>query len=1028
MSTPFLQQVANHYLKAQCLEDYCFVFPNRRSGQFFIQYLKEQLIAADLQYGMRQPHLMPCVASINEFVGELSGLIAATDIEMIFALYDAYCQAMGSNAQEFDKFIYWAQLIIGDFNDIDKSLADADEIYQNLGDQHSLSSNYLSQEVQEKVRRIFGDSLFMAFFDGTDEAALWQDREKKRTEVDDAAADGPVWQEFVSLWNALSTIYHNYHQVLQAKGVVSPGMLLRQVAEQPPRQSRYRRLVFVGFGVLSAAEVKLFDEFKDGQMADFWWDNAGVPSMLEKAPHDPGALLIDGYCKRFGAHEIEPLEGHFPAVRVVSVSSTVGQAKQAFAEVERMAGSSSGIDTAIVLPDENLLVPLLHSAPAGKPLNVTLGYALRNSGIVSLMHIVARLHHQATKDKGDWTYYREDVYDILSHPLIKTYFTSQALDLSMKLSRTNRFRVPAQEFEVLDFKMLFRPAMDSEGAEDDSAHWTGYIDNLLSFCGLLMREMLSHEVVAASASADDEMQQDNDGGVTLSLQQAFLTMYIDVLNQLERSLAECGLSMQRSSMFYLIDRLAASAIVPFTGKPLQGLQIMGLLETRSLDFKHIVILSMNERIFPRRRGVNSFIPNYIRSAYGMSTIEQQEAIVSFNFYRLFNRSEQVTLIYDSSAQKMGSSEPSRFITQLEKVYGHKLNHVEMVPDVHTSASISIEVPNTGLGLRELYTRDPDTGAGKYLSASAINKYINCPLSFYMHYVQRLNDDNETSDFMDYGTFGDIIHDTLRECYCSVEPGSVNTGGRIIDENHIMNFKNRRLDSLVKRNIKKHYLHVPDEKLDSDTSSLRGEALMLVDTIKSYVGFVLEYDLEEVKKNGPFMILECEEPHRVKGLEIGGEKFNFTYTPDRVDRLGDGTIRIVDYKTGKDETAFAYDDELSHLFNGIRKDRRKAILQLFLYCYAYMTENGNIKKITPVIYKLASMDDSGVLLKGGRGAKPQQYEFSMDGGAPVEQAFVRKMGETVKAIYEGNFSQAEEGSHACNYCRFIDFCRRMPAKQ
>ncbi|MBQ9556668.1 MAG: PD-(D/E)XK nuclease family protein [Muribaculaceae bacterium] len=1027
MPTPFLQQVANHYLRVQALEDYCFVFPNRRSGQFFVQYLKEQLIAADLQYGMRRPHLMPCVTSINEFVGELSGSIAASDIEMIFALYQAYCQAMGSNAQEFDKFIYWAQLIIGDFNDIDKSLADADEIYQNLSDQHSLSSNYLSQEVQDKVRRIFGDSLFMAFFDGTDEAALWQDREKKKEEGN-AAVDGPVWQEFVSLWNALSTIYHSYHEVLQAKGLVSPGMQLRQVAEQPPRQFRYCRLVFVGFGVLSAAEVKLFDYFKDEQMADFWWDYAGVPSMLEKAPHDPGALLIDGYCKRFGAHEIEPLEDHFPATRVVSVSSTVGQAKQAFTEVERMAGASSGIDTAIVLPDENLLVPLLHSAPSEKSLNVTLGYALRNSGIVSLMHIVARLHQQASKEKGEWTYYREDVYDILSHPLIKTYFTSQALGLSMELSRTNRFRVPALEFETLDFKMLFQPAMDSEEMEDDTDHWAGYLDNLLSFCDLLMSKMLSHEVVAVSGSADDEMHQDNDGGVTLSLQQAFLTMYIDVLNQLKRSLAECGLSMQLSSMFYLIDRLAASAIVPFTGRPLQGLQIMGLLETRSLDFKHIVILSMNERIFPRRRGINSFIPNYIRSAYGMSTIEQQEAIVSFNFYRLFNRAEQVTLIYDSSAQKMGSSEPSRFITQLEKVYGHKLHHVEMVPDVHTSASIAIEIPNAGLGLRELYTRDPDTAAGKYLSASAINKYINCPLSFYLHYVQRLNDDNEASDFMDYGTFGDIIHDTLRECYYNGEPGSVNGGGLSIDENHIVNFKNRQLDSLVKRNIKKHYLHVSEEKLDCDTSPLRGEALMLVDTIKSYIGFVLDYDLEEVKKNGPFKILECEESHRVKELEIGGEKFNFTYTPDRVDRLGDGTIRIVDYKTGKDETAFGYDDELSYLFNGSRSDRRKAILQLFLYCYAYMTENQDIKKMTPVIYKLASMEESGVLLKGGRGIQPQQYEFSMNGDMPVEQAFMRKMGETIKAIYEGNFSQAEEGSKACNYCRFIDFCRRMPTKQ
>lgn len=1027
MSTPFLQQVAKHYLDCDGIQDYCFVFPNRRSGQFFTHYMKEQLLAADDRAGVHKAHLLPRVTSVNEFVADITHTTAATDVEMIFALYDAYCQAMGENAQEFDKFIYWAQLIIGDFNDIDKSLANADEIYRNLSDQHGLSSNYLSREVQEKVKRIFGDNLFTAFFDSSDEAALWQNRAAEAHGPDQQPApDGQVWQEFVSLWNALASIYHIYHEVLGSKGLISPGMQLRRVAEGDFSRPWYTRVVFVGFGVLSAAEVKLFDHFDQDHVADFWWDYAGLQSMLDKAPHDPGALLIDGYCKRFHAQAIDPelQDGSFPSTRVVSVASTVGQAKQAFAEVGLMQGVTGGIDTAIVLPDENLLVPLLHSAPEGTPLNVTLGYALRNSAIVSLMHIVARMHQQASKEKGEWAFYREDVYDILSHPLIKTYFTREALDLSMALSRTNRFRVPATEFNALSFSSLFLPAMDSEATGSEREQWAGYLDNLLSFCNQLMANMVSSNVkdIPVDDDADGESTGDDEGGVTLSLQQAFLTMYIDVLNQLKRALAECGQSLQRSSLFYLIDRLAASAVVPFTGKPLQGLQIMGLLETRSLDFKNVVILSMNERVFPRRRGINSFIPNYIRSAYGMSTIEQQEAIVAFNFYRLFNRAEKVSLIYDSSAQKMGSSEPSRFITQLEKVYGHRLHRVEMVPDVHTSSSITISVPNVGIDLRGTYTADPDASAGgKYLSASAINKYINCPLSFYLHYVQRLNDDNELSDFMDYGTFGDIIHGTLRECYFDGSPG------RVIDQDYIKAFKSRRLEPTVIRNIKKLYLHVPEDQLDKDTRPLTGEPFMLMDTIKSYINFVLDYDRELIARSGPFTILECELAHRVKCLEIGGEKFNFTYMPDRVDQLADGTVRIVDYKTGKDETAFTSDQELSQLFNGSKSDRRKAILQLFLYSYAYMTENPHIKKVTPVIYKLASMRDSGVWLKGGKGRPASQYEFSIDCHTDVEQAFVSMMGETIRSIYEDNFIQADEKSKACNYCRFIDFCRRMPSR-
>ena len=1012
---PFLQQVAHHYLEAACHEDYCFVFPNRRSGQFFAHYLQQELTRADAQ-----PHLMPQVTSINEFVARLTHTVAATDIEMMFALYDAYCCAMGDKAQEFDKFIYWAQLIISDFNDIDRSLADAHEIYRNLDDLHGLSSNYLTPEVEDKVRRIFGDSLFTAFFDTSADADMWQQRTAHGSEGH--PDDDRVKREFMSLWNALETIYNNYHQALAVKGVVAPGRQLSMALDHLGGDLGYTRMAFVGFGVLSAAEVKLFDHFKQEGQADFWWDNAGIERLLATAPHDPGAQLIKGYCERFGAMPIAPLEDVPQTVRVVSIPSNVGQAKQAFNEVALMKAASGqtniGIETAIVLPDENLLVPLLHSVHGVDNLNVTLGYPLRSSGVVSLMHIVARLHHQASKERDVWTYYREDVNDILSHPLIKTYFTDEALAMATSLARTNRFRVPAHEFADLEFRDLFAPAMDSASPGDERDRQASYLDRLLAFCNLLMGKMTP---AGTDAVAEDEVPDKED--VEVPLQQAFLINYIDALNQLKRALAACGQTIQRSTVFYLIDRLTAAAIVPFTGTPLRGLQIMGLLETRSLDFANVVILSMNERIFPRRRNINSFIPNYIRRAHGMSTVEQQEAIVAYNFYRLLNRASNVSLLYDASTQKMGSSEPSRYITQLEKVYGLPLEFVEMSTDVETSSPITIQVPSTGAkSLKRIYTGDLDDG-GKCLSASAINKYINCPLSFYLHYVQGLNEDNEVSDFMDYGTFGDIIHDTLNSCYSS-RP-AMNRGG-LIDEPYIEDFKKSKLKKSVERHIKKHYLHVSEDQLDSDTTPLRGEALMLVDTIESYVRFVLDHDLELIRQQGPITILECERRHRLTPLSIGGTEFNFSYTPDRVDRLSDGTVRIVDYKTGKDETVFQSGDGLSDLFNNTKKDRRKAILQILLYCYAYLTEHPEVDRVMPVIYKLASMDDSGVKMKSGqRGSQPEQYVFTMDDALARE--FAARLGETVQDLYDSDFVQAPDGAKCCNYCRFVDLCRRTPSR-
>lgn len=1005
--TPFLWQVARHYVDAKGLEDYCFVFPNRRSGQFFARYMQEQLAS-----GGPAPHLMPCVTSVNDLLVEMTATFTASDIELMFALYDAYCKAMGDAAQEFDKFIYWAQLIINDFNDIDKALADAQDIYRNLSDLHGLTSNYLSPEVLEQVKRIFGESLFTAFFDTSADADMWQHRAEGAPAA--TVTDSEVKREFMSLWNALSTIYQYYHEELDRRGVISPGRQLRMAATAELKPLRYTRLVFVGFGVLSAAEVKLFERFKREGKADFWWDNAGVQELLGKAPHGPGALLIDGYCKRFGAMPVAPLQREVDqTLRVVAVPSGVGQAKQAFNEVESLkaaSGAAPGIETAIVLPDENLLVPLLHSVHGVGRLNVTLGYPLRSSGIVSLMHIVARMHNQAGREEKQWAYYREDVYDILSHPLIKTHFTREAMDISVQLARTNRFRIPAAELTGLSFGDLFVPAMDSEQSGDDRRQQADYLDHLLAFCDLLMARMQPDE------PGDDPDETERD--VVVPLQQAFLVMYIDVLNQLKRALAQCGQRLQHGSIFYLIDRLAASAIVPFTGEPLQGLQIMGLLETRNLDFKNVVILSMNERVFPRRRGINSFIPNYIRRAHGMSTIEQQEAIIAFNFYRLLNRAECVTMVYDSSVQANGSSEPSRYIMQLEKIYGLRLHHVEMNPVIQTSSPIVIRVPNSdSFGLRDRYTRDPGAAGGKHLSASALNTFINCPLMFYMRYVQGLNNDNEVGDFMDNSTFGVIVHDTLSDCY-DCEP--LRNRGGVVDAEYIDWYRKNRLDAVVVDNIKLTYLHVPENELPTHTQPLKGEPYMLVDTIKSYVNFVLDYDKQLIAdKGGPFTVLECEVSHLLPAMQLGDAVFNFTYKPDRVDRLADGTVRIVDYKTGGDPTDFA---DIKELFTQVTASatRRKAILQLFLYCYAYLYEFKDVEKVQPVIYKLSAMDETGVTLKD-----EGQYEFEM--GKAEAQDFIARMAEVINSIYCKDFTQAPEGDHACEYCRFIDFCRRTPRK-
>jgi hypothetical protein len=226
----------------------------------------------------------------------------------------------------------------------------------------------------------------------------------------------------------------------------------------------------------------------------------------------------------------------------------------------------------------------------------------------------------------------------------------------------------------------------------------------------------------------------------------------------------------------------------------------------------------------------------------------------------------------------------------------------------------------------------------------------------------LNDDNELSDFMDSSTFGTIIHDTLNDCYrVDRKIGHTFTRDEIVD------FKKRRLKPTVERYIRKHYMHIPDDELDTDTHPIKGDALMLIDTIISYVDFVLDYDLELIDREGPFTVLECEETHKYKPLTMGDVSFNFSYKPDRIDRLANGMVRIVDYKTGADQTAFS---GIDLLFRS-SKDRRKAILQIFLYCHAYLTKHTELDSVMPVIYKLSSMKESGVFKGSSNGRNNKQ---------------------------------------------------------
>ena len=990
--TPFLRQVAAHYSDKQHLEDYCFVFPNRRSGQFFEKELVSQLTA---------PRIMPAVLTISDWIEQMSDLSAASTIDMVFLLYQAYCDAFGPAASEFDKFIYWVHIIITDFNDVDMAMADVNSLYTNLRDLRQIATDYIDPELKVEIGRIFNIQF-------TESDSFWNHPPA-------AVADDPTSPsaQYHTLWDKLSEIYDRFHALLQARGLATPGRLYRDLARRLPSMTAnelgYERIVLVGFAALSVSQDKIFKSLREMNVADYWWDDASPAFDLEA---NAGGQLVRVFSKRYPAPAaLDTIATAPPRIHAMAAPTDVGEAKWAFHLVEQMGltdeqrrddirplelphvNLSNAINTAIVLPDENLFVPLLSSVPPGVgQMNVTLGYPMRHAGIVSLMHLVARAHRQATHSNttNQWMFYREDVLDILSHPIIKSTFINDVLAISQAMEQSRDFNVSENTFIGTALKPLFTTVRILES----KAEVLAYIDRLMEFVGELDRRVRSHD--------------GTDNGL-LPLQSAFNVHYADALRNLRQAIDESNhLPTEGTSVFYLIDRLTASLSVPFTGEPLEGLQLMGMLETRSLDFDNLIVLSMNERVFPSRRPMSSFIPDYLRAAHLMPTNAWHEAVMTFHFYRLLGRASDVMLIYNSSSQGTSSGEPSRFIAQLEMTYGLPVRHTTVDTSVSPAPELHIEVRKRP-EMIEHYTLP---GGTPPLSASAIKKYLKCPLMFYLRHVQHLRDDNDTGDFMDARTFGTVVHNTLQELYYPHVNNCLRTGSYTVTREMIDDFESRCLAATVVREVNRTYLFRSDDQLNQP---LHGDALILLDTIKTYVQNVLTYDRQLIKEHGPIEVLECEVPHLL-ALDLNGLKVNFTFVIDRLDRVG-GCVRLIDYKTGNDETKFTSADELM----STTSHKKHALMQLLLYCNALHQMRPEFDTVQPMIYKLRKMDESGMLIGPQRGEK-HQYTFTP--GDPVNGEFTDALHHVLAEMLdcETPFRQATS-TNACKYCHFTEFCRR-----
>lgn len=1035
---PLLHEIARYYVgkDAHALANYCFIFPNKRSGIFFSHYLAIEADRAGL------PLIHPEIITISDFVAEVSESIEASRIEQLFIMYRCYREVLEKNSAangsetpvevDFNKFRYWGDVLLSDFTDVDKYLVDPAELFHNIESLREISANYLTPEQIEVIKRYWGEEKAPHCVSEFWNHAVHVNDTNVQSQRKSTTA-------FIKLWQVMNELYTSFNSALEQRGLAYQGMMYRKALKRIEQQSAddfpYNRYVFIGFNVLSTAEERIFASMRDKGIADFFWDYA---SPAFKDGDNRASRFLKRYVEQFkqpdDAGNIGAMYDTWPQIEVIAVPSTNGQTKvipEILKTLPVEARMKSPMSTAIVLPDENLCMPVLNSLPSEiGEINITMGYQLRNTPVAGLMSLVTTMQLNSQRLNFENAFYREDVIALLSHPIIRSIDSALCDKIVLAIVDKRYISVPqsllmSSEFEKLH--PLFHIVGNKQSVREVFAFLRRLVTWLLDTVYAQYSMMLTPEEQEEEATHDDCIPSPSLNAAG-AMEAGFLLHYLNAIDELQRlqrqHLDDLKVDMNDASVFGLVERLIAGETVRFEGKPLKGLQIMGVLETRVLDFDNVIMPSINERIFPRKHFSNSFIPPALRRGYGMSTLDHQESISAYYFYRLLTRAKRVYLLYDSRTEGVKSGEPSRYINQLKYLYRPDgMTWQTAFYNLRIKDNPQVTLPRSQFRDYKLHSY-VDTIHPRYMSASSINRYINCPLQFALSYIEGYFDNDESKDFFDEATFGSVLHRVVERLYSSQQ---VN-GQPVVIDNAIIKKLNRRevIDPEIKKAINYYYL----KRDENDNAPLTADAEIISRIMYEMVSNMLAHELDFIDS---FTFISGEKAQQVR-LKISDRlTINFSYTIDRIDeiRLPDGrrVVRIIDYKTGSDDV----DTTIDGMFKATAtKMRNKAILQLFLYCNAYVQNTPGLDDSTlvqPMIYKFRTI---------GQNRPPEPLivekqvlqDFRMFNDRVLERLdniLYPLLYDTADDAVE-SFKAVEDDEHACKYCKFTTVCLRQVSNE
>ena len=895
---PFLQHVAHDLFKRTegHLAHTVVIFPNKRASLFFNRHLLDE--------SKGSPLFAPTYMTLGELFAQFTPLRAEDPIRLVCLLHRIFCKATHSN-ESVDDFYAWGQVMLADFDDIDKNLVETKGMFRDLKSYRELSSpdEYLTPE-QCSVLKEF----FTSFHPGE---------------------ETKLRGNFLKVWEVMGTIYDEFNQLLRSEGHAYDGMLCRDAIEHfDEAQLTAERYVFIGFNVLSKVEEKLFDGIKASGRALFYWDWDHY--YMDHPQHEAG-LFLRHNIERYGnaldendfGPECSPFDNlqHLPRIDMVTAPTDNAQASYVHTWlIENLTPDAT--DTAVVLCDEALVQPVLHALPDNvHDVNVTMGYPM---ALTSVYHEL--------KEK----------MECMSHATAKEWLH----DLSVTVD----------------------------------------------------------EMGSAMRSLDNRLQEEEE-----ALYQAHLAV-----NNLRRLMDEGILNAGQELLARLLETIFKSTSIPFHGEPAHGLQVMGVLETRGLDFRHLLLLSVNEGMLPRKPTEVSFLPYTLRHAFGLTTIERQTSIYAYYFYRMIQRAERLTLVCNNGTNGSTQQQPSRFITQLMVEHRADIHHHTLHADSKAAATPApIVIPQTAgtrRKLREHFSITAPDGTHRYhiplLSPTALNEFLTCTLKFYLHYVEDIRWREEDTVDVTTAQFGTLFHRSAELAYIHLTQAGATVRKHDIEE---LLDNEPLLRQFVDSAFREKYFHAePDTPLEYDGIHLINYAAILT-YLKQLLRIDATYAPFEYVKGEKFIgddvDIKCGDA--TIRVRMGG-------IVDRMDRK-DGITRIIDYKTGGKEQSVKSVEELFNAGDGTRKTK---IFQAFYYAWV-LCRRDDVSSFSPALLytRFTANDDYNPCIRLGG-------NVITDFRSQAYDDFSTGMRQLLSAIFDSDepYRQTTEES-LCRYCDFCALCGR-----